>query len=312
MNLVFAGTPEFAVPALKALLDAGHTVAAVYTQPDRPAGRGRKLATSPVKQFALGHDLQVRQPTTFRTDAEAEALRALAPDAMIVIAYGLILPKSILVIPKYGCINVHASLLPRWRGAAPIQRAIEAGDPHTGVTIMQMDEGLDTGPMLATSTTPIDAHDTAATLHDRLSALGASLLVDTLAKLEHGVAASRPQDNTLATYAAKLKKEEARLDWNADAELLARRIRAFNPWPVAHTTLDRQILRLWQASVDDGTEAATQAPGTVLSAAPEGIQVQCGRGVLCITRLQSEGGKTLDARAFLNGRPLPPGTRLGT
>lgn len=313
MNLVFAGTPEFAVPALKALLDAGHNVAAVYTQPDRPAGRGRKLAMSPVKQFTLEHGLPVRQPTTLKTDSEAEALRALAPDAMIVIAYGLILPTSILTIPKYGCINVHASLLPRWRGAAPIQRAIEAGDSHTGVTIMQMDAGLDTGPMLATRETPIDAHDTAATLHDRLGDLGASLLVDTLAKLEQGIVARRPQDSMHATYAAKLKKEEARLDWNADAQLLARRIRAFNPWPVAHTTLDGQILRLWQASVDNGTEATTQAPpGTVLTAGPEGIHVQCGHGVLRITQLQSEGGKTLDTRAFLNGRPLHPGTRLGT
>ena len=312
MNLVFAGTPEFAVPALKALLDAGHTVAAVYTQPDRPAGRGRKLAMSPVKQFALEHELPVCQPTSLKTDAEAEALRALRPDAMIVIAYGLILPKSILRIPKYGCINVHASLLPRWRGAAPIQRAIEAGDAFTGVTIMQMDEGLDTGPMLATHETPIDAHDTAASLHDRLSALGASLLADTLAKLEDGAVTPQPQDGTQATYAAKLKKDEARLDWSTDAQLLARRIRAFNPWPVAHTTLAGQILRFWQAVAEAQTETATQPPGTVLAADPDGIRVQCGQGVLCLTRLQSEGGKALDAGAFLNGRPLPPGTRLGT
>ena len=311
MNLVFAGTPAFAVPALKALLDAGHTITAVYTQPDRPAGRGRKLAMSPVKQYALERDLPVRQPTTLKTDAEAVALRALAPDAMIVIAYGLILPQSILAIPKYGCINVHASLLPRWRGAAPIQRAIEAGDSHTGVTIMQMDAGLDTGAMLATAETPIDAHDTAAILHDRLSELGAPLLIDTLAKLERGMVTPEPQDSAHATYAAKLKKEEARLDWNADAQLLARRIRAFNPWPVAHTTLEGQILRLWQASVDDTTAPTTQTPGTVLFAGPEGIDVQCGRGVLRVTLLQSEGGKTLDARAFLNGRPLAPGIRLG-
>jgi methionyl-tRNA formyltransferase len=312
MNIVFAGTPEFAVPALKALLDAGHRVLAVYTQPDRPAGRGRRLSTSPVKEFALAHELPVRQPTTLRTDAEAEALRSLAPDAMIVIAYGLILPRSILTIPRLGCINVHASLLPRWRGAAPIQRAIEAGDARTGVTIMQMAEGLDTGPILASHETPIEAHDTAATLHDRLGALGASLLAETLAKLEHGAVSPQPQDNTCATYAAKLKKDEAHLDWTADARLVARRVRAFNPWPVAQTMLNGQILRLWEASAEDSPETATDTPGTVLSADTNGIRVRCGHGALRITRLQIEGGRALDAAAFLNGRPLPAGTQLGT
>ncbi len=309
MNLVFAGTPEFAVPALRALLDAGHTILAVYTQPDRPAGRGRKLAMSPVKQFALARGLEVRQPTTLRTEAEAAALRTLAPEAMIVIAYGLILPPPILAIPTFGCINVHASLLPRWRGAAPIQRAIEAGDTVTGITIMQMDAGLDTGPMLACAETPIAATDTGASLHDRLSESGGRLLVETLARLARGDVVPLPQDATQATYAAKLKKNEALLDWQADAALLARRVRAFNPWPVARTILDDQMLRIWQAQAEDpGTRGV---PGTVLTADSDGVRVQCGAGVLRITLLQLEGGTTLEARAFLNGRPLPAGTKLG-
>jgi methionyl-tRNA formyltransferase len=311
MKLVFAGTPEFAVPALRALLDAGHTILAVYTQPDRPAGRGRKLGVSAVKEFALEHGLRVHQPVSLKSEGETETLRALKPDALIVIAYGLILPQPILTIPKYGCINVHASLLPRWRGAAPIQRAIEAGDDITGVTIMQMDAGLDTGAMLALAATPIHAHDTAASLYDRLAEIGASLLVGTLARLARGEITPQTQDPAHASYAAKLKKEEARLDWNADAELLARRVRAFNPWPVAHTTLDGQTLRLWQAHAQTGP-STMQPPGTVVAADAEGVRVQCATGVLCITQLQLEGGKMLDARAFLNGRPLPAGARLGT
>mgnify|MGYP003558273293 FL=1 len=311
MNLIFAGTPEFAVPALKALLDAGHTILAVYTQPDRPAGRGRKLGMSAVKEFALERGLRVHQPVTLKSESEADTLRALKPDALIVIAYGLILPRSILSIPQYGCINVHASLLPRWRGAAPIQRAIEAGDAKTGVTIMQMDAGLDTGAMLAAAETTIGADDNAATLHDRLAALGGRLLVDTLAQLARGAVVPQTQDNALATYAAKLKKEEARLDWNADAALLARRIRAFNPWPVAYTTLAGQTLRLWQAYAENASPVA-QPPGTVLAADADGVRVQCATGVLRITRLQLEGGKVLDAHAFLNGRPLPAGALLGT
>jgi methionyl-tRNA formyltransferase len=311
MNLVFAGTPDFAVSALKALLDAGHTILAVYTQPDRPAGRGRKLGMSAVKEFAIERGLRVHQPVTLKTDSEAATLRALNPDALIVVAYGLILPGPILSIPKYGCINVHASLLPRWRGAAPIQRAIEAGDANTGVTIMQMDEGLDTGAMLAVAETPINADDNAATLHDRLAELGGRLLVDTLAQLVRGAAIPQKQDNAHATYAAKLKKEEARLDWNSDAELLARRVQAFNPWPVAHTTLAGQTLRLWQAQAENRAPSL-RLPGTVLAADTDGVRVQCATGVLRITRLQPEGGKVLDARAFLNGRPLPAGTQLGT
>jgi len=309
MNLVFAGTPEFAVPTLNALLDAGHRILAVYTQPDRPAGRGRKLAASPVKQFAQSRSLEILQPASLKPDAEATTLRAFAPEAMIVIAYGLLLPRPVLDIPRLGCLNVHASLLPRWRGAAPIQRAIEAGDRMTGVTIMQMETGLDTGPMLATAETAITETETAASLHDRLSVLGAQLLVDTLARLEHGNVTPQPQDESYACYAPKLKKEEARLDWNADAMTLSRRVRAFNPWPVATTTLEGETLRIWLATAE--TSTGSLAPGTVQSADADGIRVQCGQGTLRITHLQAEGGKPLDARTFLNGRPLAPGTWFG-
>ncbi len=309
MNLVFAGTPEFAVPTLRALLDAGHRVLAVYTQPDRPAGRGRKLAQSPVKQLALENNLRLHQPASLKTDAEAALLRDLAPDAMIVVAYGLLLPKAILAIPKFGCINVHASLLPRWRGAAPIQRAIEAGDAVTGVTIMQLEEGLDTGPMLAQAQTAIAETDTAATLHDRLGKLGAVLLVETLARMERGAVRATPQDHSQASYAAKLHKDEGRIDWRIDAAVLARRVRAFNPWPVAHTALAGQTVRIWMAASEPGGGAA--APGTIVSADASGIHVRCGQGVLRITQLQAEGGKPLAAREFLNGRALPAGTRLG-
>ena len=311
MNLVFAGTPEFGVPALKSLADAGHKILAVYTQPDRPAGRGRKLGVSAVKGFALERGLPVRQPLTLKSENEIQALRAVLPDALIVIAYGLILPPAILTIPRFGCINVHASLLPRWRGAAPIQRAIEAGDEMTGITIMQMDAGLDTGAMLALAATPIHAHDTAASLHDRLAEIGAPLLVSTLARLERGDITAQAQDSAQATYASKLNKNEARIDWSTDAALIARRIRAFNPWPVAHTSIEGQTLRLWNA-VALPAGVAMKPPGTVLGTDVHGIQVQCGRGVVCLTQLQSEGGKVMDAQAFLNGRPLPLGTRLGT
>ena len=311
MNLVFAGTPEFGVPALKSLADAGHKILAVYTQPDRPAGRGRKLGVSAVKGFALERGLPVRQPLTLKSENEIQALRAVLPDALIVIAYGLILPPAILTIPRFGCINVHASLLPRWRGAAPIQRAIEAGDEMTGITIMQMDAGLDTGAMLALAATPIHAHDTAASLHDRLAEIGAPLLVSTLARLARGDITPQAQDSAQATYASKLNKNEACIDWSVDAALIARRIRAFNPWPVAHTSIEGQTLRLWNA-VALPAGVAIQPPGTVLGTDVHGIQVQCGRGVVCLTQLQSEGGKVMDAQAFLNGRPLPLGTRLGT
>jgi methionyl-tRNA formyltransferase len=308
MNIVFAGTPAFSVAPLAALHAAGHRMLAVYTQPDRPAGRGRELKASPVKEWALAHDIAVHQPASLKSAEEAKHLRQLAPDVMIVIAYGLILPQAILDIPRHGCLNVHASLLPRWRGAAPIQRAIEAGDRETGVTIMQMDAGLDTGDIRLTRTMPISETDTSATLHDRLSALGAEALCAALDQLARGTLARAPQDNAQANYAAKLSKDEARLDWSQPAVVLQRKIRAFNPWPMAFTTVDGAPLRVWESVVDTGAGV----PGSVLRAGHDGIAVATGDGVLRLTRVQTEGGKPLAARDFLNGRPLASGARLGT
>jgi methionyl-tRNA formyltransferase len=308
MNLIFAGTPAFAVPALEALMRAGHRIRAVYTQPDRPAGRGRKLAASPVKQCAQTHGLEIRQPETI--SGEEKTLRADVPDAMIVIAYGLLLPPPILAIPRHGCINVHASLLPRWRGAAPIPRAIEAGDSETGVSIMQMEAGLDTGPVLAEARTPIHATDTARTLHDRLALLGAETLVATLERLAHGGVTPQPQDNAGASYAKKLSKEEARLDWTRPAAVLHRQIRAFNPWPVTSTTWRGKTLRLWEAGPLEAQHAAG-VPGTIVQADAAGIRVLTGDGILTLTRLQAEGGKILAAGEFLNGHKLTAGDRLG-
>lgn len=310
MDLVFAGTPAFAVPSLHALIQAGHRLLAVYTRPDRPAGRGRKLGTSPVKALALAHNLEVRQPVSLQGDDEAAALRALKPDAMIVIAYGLLLPVSVLAVPRYGCLNVHASLLPRWRGAAPIARAIEAGDTETGVTLMQMDEGLDTGPMLLKSGEPIHPDDTAATLHDRLATLGARTLLAALDSLARGSCVSEPQDNRLACYARKLVKEEAVIDWSHDAAGLHRRIRAYNPWPVAETRWRSERLRVWGVGpLRPETPDAT--PGTVVGAGSAGVRVATGHGTLTLTRLQRDGGRPLTAAEFVNGTRLATGERFG-
>ena len=306
MNLVFAGTPEFAVPTLEAIVGAGHRVLAVYTQPDRPAGRGRKLVDSPIKNAALAHGLPVHQPP--KLGAAADELSALAPEVMIVVAYGQLLRPEILAIPTHGCINVHASLLPRWRGAAPIARAIAAGDAVTGVTIMRMDAGLDTGPMLAVAETPIHEHDNAATLHDRLALLGAQTLVPVLEQLVTGTLAARAQPDTGATYAPKLKKEEAVIDWSQPAVVLHRKIRAFNPYPVAVTTLRGKPLRLWDIGA---VEAGSGAPGEIVGADRQGLRVQTGVGVLTLTKLQSEGGKILAAAEFINGSRVQRGERLG-
>jgi len=309
MNLVFAGTPAFAVPALKALVAAGHRVLAVYTQPDRPAGRGQKPVESAVKQAARELGLEVRQPARL-DDAVAAELRAQSPDAMIVIAYGQILPKPILSIPRLGCLNVHASLLPRWRGAAPIARALEAGDAVTGVSIMQMDEGLDTGPVFAAVETPITEFDTAQTLHDRLAVLGARALGDTLAGLARDAIRAQSQDGAQACYAKKLRKDEARLDWSQPAATLHRRIRAFLPKPVAHTVFRKKNLRVWGVGPLEHMPT-TSAPGTIVAAAPDGLRVATGDGTLCLTEVQLEGGKRLGAQDFANGQRLAVGERLG-
>jgi len=300
MRLVFAGTPEFAVPCLRAACDKAEVVA-VYTQPDRPAGRGRGLTPSPVKTEALAREIPVLQPENFRS-AEAKAqLRALRPELMVVVAYGLILPQSVLDIPEHGCWNVHASLLPRWRGAAPIQRAIEAGDTRSGVCLMQMEKGLDTGPVLLSQTLDIGPDETGGQLHDRLSALGAQVLGDALGLLRATIRLPpRPQPVEGVTYAHKLDKAEAKLDWSQPTHVLANKVRAFNPWPVAEALLDGERVRIHAAAALD--EAHDRAPGSLLRASREGIDIACGQGVLRIHTLQRDGGKPVAAQDYCNAR----------
>ncbi|MCC8995173.1 MAG: methionyl-tRNA formyltransferase [Candidatus Contendobacter sp.] len=307
-RLIFAGSPEFAVPALHALLTAGHRPVAVYTQPDRPAGRGRRMRSSPVKIHALAAGIPVYQPATLRDPAAQAELAALEPDLLIVAAYGLILPPAVLAIPRLGCVNIHASLLPRWRGAAPIQRAILAGDAKTGVCLMQMEAGLDTGPVYVRAAIPIERSTTGGELHDRLAALGAATLQAALSDLLAGRLTPEPQDDAGATYAAKLDKAEAELDWSHPAPDLERQVLAFNPYPVAQTRLAEFTLRVWRAVADP--ESSTAPPGTVLSEGPEGIVVAAGSGRLRLTEVQLPGGKPLAAAAFLNARQLA-GRRLG-
>jgi methionyl-tRNA formyltransferase len=310
LRLVFAGTPDFAASSLQALIEAGHTLAAVYTQPDRPAGRGRKAQASPVKQLALSHDLPIEQPESLKT-AEAQArLAGYKADAMIVAAYGLLLPPRVLSLPRLGCINVHASLLPRWRGAAPIQRAIAAGDRETGITIMQMDEGLDTGAMLLTRATPIQDDDTGGSLHDRLAQVGGEALIDALWALERNELVPQAQDERLAVYARKLNKAEAAVDWTRPAVEIERQIRAFNPWPVAYTDDGDQRIRLLNARVMPAANAAD--PGTVIARERDGIVVQCGQDTLSLTRLQLPGGRPQSNTDVINGgKPvLHQGTQL--
>ncbi|MGE5027378.1 MAG: methionyl-tRNA formyltransferase [Betaproteobacteria bacterium] len=309
MRLIFAGTPEFAAVALAALIEAGHDIVLVLTQPDRPAGRGMKLAASPVKQLALRHGLIVLQPATLK-DAETQVLLAAAnADAMIVAAYGLLLPSGVLAIPRLGCLNIHASLLPRWRGAAPIQRAILAGDPETGITIMQMDQGLDTGAMLMRASLPITDQDTAQTLHDRLAALGAATIVAALRQLEQGALQAQAQDDRAATYAAKLSKAEGLLDWRRTAAELSRAVRAFNPFPVAQAKFRGETWRIWQAQAAHQSQGL---PGEILRMDKGGILVGCGEGALLLTEIQKAGGKRLPAATFLVGNPVRPGENFET
>lgn len=308
-KVIFAGTPDFAVPTLEALLQADVDLVAVFTQPDRPAGRGRKLQASPVKTAALAHGIPTHQPSSLQSDPAAlDTLKGLAPDLLVVVAYGLLLPPSVLAIPGRGCVNVHASLLPRWRGAAPIQRAIMAGDRTTGVTIMGMEEGLDTGPMYLTKILTIDAADTGGTLHDRLAPLGAQALIESLPGILNGSSAPQPQDDTGATYAAKLTKEAARIDWSRSAIEIDRLVRAFDPWPVALTLLGSQPLRIWSTRPIDGEAGAR--PGSVLACHREGIDIATGDGILRITRLQSAGKRVMSTADFLNARTLD-GETLG-
>lgn len=297
-KIIFAGTPDFALPTLQALLASEHTVCAVYTQPDRPAGRGQKLAMSPVKEQALAAGIPVFQPQTLRDDEVQAELKAWQADIMVVVAYGQILPIEVLKTPRLGCFNVHASLLPRWRGAAPIQRAMMAGDTETGVTIMQMDVGLDTGAMLLRETCPIKSEDTGQTLHDRLASLGASALIKTLIALEAGTLQPVVQDDSLANYAQKLTKHDGKIDWTQSAQHIECQVRALNPWPVAYTECGPHHLRIWhaQALADKNPES----PGKIVAINHQGIDISTGNGILRLTKIQEAGGKPLEISAFVN------------
>ncbi len=298
LKVIFAGTPDFAAKHLLAILESQHEVVAVYTQPDRPAGRGKKLTASPVKVLAEKHNITVHQPASLKSEEAQQTLSAIDADIMVVVAYGLLLPSAVLTAPKRGCINVHGSILPKWRGAAPIQRAIWAGDLETGVTIMQMDEGLDTGDMLHIATLPIEHRDTSATLYDKLANLGPEALVEVLNELD-----SYPpnkQDDTLATYAKKLSKEEALINWEDDAEQIERNIRAFNPWPVAWMQLEAHNIKVWSAQVVPLEKPVT--PGTIVNTDKAGITVATGRDALLITSLQIPGKKALPAADVINAR----------
>jgi methionyl-tRNA formyltransferase len=300
LKIIFAGTPDFAATALAALLQSQHEIVAVYTQPDRPAGRGRQLTASPVKLLALQNNIPLHQPLNLRAPEDQKILASYQADIMVVAAYGLLLPPVVLAAPRWGCLNIHASLLPRWRGAAPIQHAILAGDKKSGVTIMQMDATLDTGDILLEMPCEITIADTSVTLFERLAVLGASAILSALTELVTGKLHALPQDNSRATYAAKISKESALLIWNEDAEISARKVRAFNPWPVAHTNCDDKTLRIWQASVEDGTVSET--PGTIVSVTKAGICVATARNLLRLEKLQLPGGKILAAADLINAR----------
>ena len=307
LRIVYAGTPDFSVPALEALHAAGHEIVAVYTQPDRPAGRGQAVGAGPVKRCAQALGLPVEQPATLRSPEAVARLREHTADLMVVAAYGLILPPAVLELPRLGCWNIHASLLPRWRGAAPIHRALLAGDTETGITIMQMDAGLDTGPMLLKRPTAIGEREDGGTLHDRLAALGAEAIVAAIAEFQAGRLTPDPQPADGVTYASKIRKEEARIDWTAPARAIDRQVRAFNPWPVAETRWQDRQLRVWAA---EPLRAASGEPGQVVEANGAGIVVAAGEGALRLTRVQLAGRRAMTAAEFLNAHPLA-GARFG-
>ncbi len=309
MRIVFAGTPEFAAQMLVQLLGAGFDIALVLTRPDRPAGRGMKDTASAVKQRALSHGLKLQQPQTLKEPALIDELNRLSPDVMVVAAYGLILPKAVLKLPRLGCINIHASLLPKWRGATPIQHALLAGDTETGISIMQMDEGLDTGPVLMQARLRIAADDTAQTLHDKLAQMGAEAIVRTLRGLERGELQPQPQPQQGASYAGKLGKAEAQINWEKEAVQVERTVRAFNPNPGAYTTLNGETLKIWKARLEDRLNGK---PGEIVSVDRRGIVVACGTGAVRIEQVQKAGGQRLPVREFLSGFALKPGICFGT
>ncbi|MCW8348231.1 methionyl-tRNA formyltransferase [Vibrio sp. ZSDZ65] len=300
LRIVFAGTPDFAARHLAALLSSEHDIIAVYTQPDRPAGRGKKLTASPVKTMAIEHDIPVYQPVNFKSDEAKQTLKDLNADLMIVVAYGLLLPQAVLDTPKLGCINVHGSILPRWRGAAPIQRSIWAGDAETGVTIMQMDIGLDTGDMLKIATLPIEATDTSATMYDKLAELGPQALVDCLGDIAAGNTKPVKQDDEQANYASKLSKDEAKIDWSLDAEFIERCVRAFNPWPMSFFSVEENNIKVWQSRVEAST--TEMAVGTILKADKTGIYIATGKGTLVLEQIQIPGKKAMPVSDVLNSK----------
>jgi len=309
MRIIFAGTPEFAAQSLKALLTTEYEVCAVYTQPDRPAGRGRKLTPSAVKQVALEHNIPVVQPTNFKEKKDRDTLAAYQADVMIVVAYGILLPQSVLDTPKMGCINIHASLLPRWRGAAPIQRAILAGDSETGICIMQMEAGLDTGHVLARATCPISEKDTSQSLHNTLAQLGAETLLSTLPELAELQTKAESQDNAMTCYADKIVKSEAIIDWQQSATAISQQIRAFNPWPIAQTLWQDKVLRIWFAEAIEQQIEAT--PGEIIATHSDQILVATGKGTIAITEIQTPGKKAMPVKDFLNANKLTVGNYLG-
>lgn len=312
LRIIFAGTPDFAASALSALIKSEHKVVAVYTQPDRPAGRGRKLRASPVKDVALQHDIPVLQPENLKETEAQDELRIFNADVMVVAAYGLILPQVVLDIPRLGCLNIHASLLPRWRGAAPIQRAIAAGDKESGITIMQMNAGLDTGDILQLVSCPISNDDNGGSLHDRLAEMGANAILKTLSELDSDKIQPMQQDDSLATYAHKLDKKEAQINWQHSAIEIERLIRAFNPWPVAFTIFNEKTFRILQAQVLPASSNLQPdiKPGTIISSDKKGLDVSCGEGILRLLIIQPAGSKAMDVAAFMNGhaKQLPVGT----
>jgi methionyl-tRNA formyltransferase len=310
LRIAFAGTPDFSVPALGALVRAGYEMVGVLTQPDRPKGRGRQIAASPVKTAALAHGIPVSQPQTLKDEASRAELVSWRPDVLVVVAYGLILPRAALDIPRLGCINIHASLLPRWRGAAPIQRSILAGDATTGVTIILMDVGLDTGPMLLSKETPLEPRDTGGSLHDRLSMLGGSAILEAIPGLAAGTLQPVPQPSEGVTYAAKIDKAEALIDWSRPAVEIERQVRAFNPWPIAETRLDGEQLRIFAASASLSNQIDAK-PATIVAVQDDGLWVQCGQGQLALQQLQRPGRRAVPAADFARGGAQLTGRRLG-